>query len=51
MRVAKKVSFEPCMNKSFNKNAKFEQLTKMLFSCEEEKGLIVKDPLVCCSVH
>ena len=33
------------MNEKFNKNAKVEQLTKMFLSCEEEKGLIVKDPL------
>ena len=26
------------------KNAKVEQLTKMILSCEEEKGLIVKAP-------
>ena len=39
------------MIENLNKNAKFEQLTKMLFSREEEKGLIVKDPLVCCSMH
>ena len=32
------------MNEKFNKNAKVEQLTKMFLSCEEEKGLIVKDP-------
>ena len=32
------------MNEKFNKNAKVEQLTKMIFSHEEEKGLIVKDP-------
>ena len=29
-----------------NKNAKVEQLTEMLLSCEEEKGLIVKDPFL-----
>ena len=33
------------MNEKFNKNAKVEQLTKMFFSLEEEKGLIVKGPL------
>ena len=33
------------MNEKFNKNAKVEHLTKMFFSSEEEKGLIVKDPL------
>ena len=33
------------MNEKFNKNAKVEQLTKMFLSREEEKGLIVKDPL------
>ena len=30
------------MNEKFNKNAKVEQLTKMLLSSEEEKGVIVK---------
>ena len=35
------------MNEKFNKNMKVEQLTKMLLSCEEEKGLIAKDPLPC----
>ena len=34
------------MNEKLNKNAKVEQLTKMFLSREEEKGLIVKDPLV-----
>ena len=34
------------MNEKFNKNAKVEQLTKMFLSREEEKGLIVKDPLI-----
>ena len=34
------------MNEKFNKNAKIEQLTKMFFSHEEEKGLIIKDPLI-----
>ena len=33
------------MDEKFNKNSNVEQLTIMLFSCEEEKGLIVKDPL------
>ena len=33
------------MNEKFNKNAKVEQLTKMFLSREEEKGIIVKDPL------
>ena len=33
------------MNEKFNKIAKVEQLTKMFSSREEEKGLIVKDPL------
>ena len=33
------------MNEKLNKNAKFEQLTKMFLSSGEEKGLIVKDPL------
>ena len=32
------------MNEKFNKNAKVEQLTKLFWSREEEKGLIVKDP-------
>ena len=39
------------MNEKFNKNAK---LTKMCSSCEEEKGLIVKDPFllyVLCKVN
>ena len=34
------------MNVKFNKNAKVEQLTKVVLSHGEEKGLIVKDPLV-----
>ena len=34
------------MNEKFNSNAKVEQLIKMLSSCEEEKGIIVKDPLL-----
>ena len=34
------------MNEKFNKNAKDEQLTKMFLSHGEEKGLIVKDPLL-----
>ena len=33
------------MDEKFNKNSKVEQFTIMLFSCEEEKGLIVKDPI------
>ena len=33
------------MNEKFNKIAKVEQLTKVVFSHGEEKGLIVKDPL------
>ena len=32
------------MNEKLNKNAKVELLTKIFLSCEEEKGLIVKDP-------
>ena len=32
------------MNEKFNTNAKTEQLTKMVLSHGEEKGLIVKDP-------
>ena len=32
------------MDEKFNKNSKVEQLTIMRFSCEEGKGLIVKDP-------
>ena len=32
------------MNEKFNKNAKVEQLTKVVLSHWEEKGLIVKDP-------
>ena len=32
------------MNEKFNKNAKVEQLTKVVSSHGEEKGLIVKDP-------
>ena len=35
------------MNEKLNKNAKVEQLTRMFLSREEEKGLIVKDPLLC----
>ena len=35
------------MNEKFNKNAKVEQLTKVVLSHGEEKGLIVKDPLSC----
>ena len=34
------------MNEKFNKNAKVEQLTKVVLSNGEEKGLIVKDPLL-----
>ena len=34
------------MNEKFNKNAKVEQWTKMFLSREEEKGLIVKGPLL-----
>ena len=33
------------MNEKFNKNAKVGQLTKVVLSHGEEKGLIVKDPL------
>ena len=33
------------MNEKLNKNAKVEQLTKVVLSHGEEKGLIVKDPL------
>ena len=33
------------MNEKFNKNAKVEQLTEVVLSHGEEKGLIVKDPL------
>ena len=33
------------MNEKFNKNSKVEQLTKVVLSHGEEKGLIVKDPL------
>ena len=32
------------MNEKFNKTAKVEQLTKVVLSHGEEKGLIVKDP-------
>ena len=32
------------MNEKFNTNAKVEQLTKVVLSHGEEKGLIVKDP-------
>ena len=32
------------MNEKFNKNTKVEQLTKVVLSHWEEKGLIVKDP-------
>ena len=34
------------MNEKFNKNTKVEQLTKVVLSHGEEKGLIVKDPLL-----
>ena len=34
------------MNEKFNKNAKVEQLTNIFLSCGEEKGIIVKDPLM-----
>ena len=34
------------MNEKFNTNAKVEQLTKVVLSHGEEKGLIVRDPLV-----
>ena len=34
------------MNEKFNKNAKVEQMTKVVLSHGEEKGLIVKDPLL-----
>ena len=34
------------MNEQFDKNATLEQLTKMVFYNGEEKGLIVKDPLI-----
>ena len=34
------------MNEKFNKNAKVEQLTKVVLSHGEENGLIVKDPLL-----
>ena len=34
------------MNGKFNKNAKVEQLTNIFLSHGEEKGLIVKDPLL-----
>ena len=33
------------MNEKFNENEKVEQLTKVVLSHGEEKGLIVKDPL------
>ena len=32
------------MNEKFDKNAKVEQLTKVVLGHGEEKGLIVKDP-------
>ena len=34
------------MNEEFNYNAKVKQLTEIVLSREEEKGLIVKDPLI-----
>ena len=34
------------MNEKFNKNTKVEQLTKVILSHGEEKGLIVKDPYI-----
>ena len=34
------------MNEKLNKNARLEQLAKMILSREEEKGLIVKGPLI-----
>ena len=34
------------MNEKFNKNAKVEQLTKVVLSHGEGKGLIVKDPSI-----
>ena len=34
------------MNEKFNKNAKVEQLTKVVLSHGEEKDLIVKDPFI-----
>ena len=34
------------MNEKFNTNAKVEQLTKVVLSNGEEKGLIVKDPYI-----
>ena len=33
------------MNEKFDKNAKVQQLTKVVLSHGEETGLIVKDPL------
>ena len=41
------------MNEKFNKNAKVEQLTKVVLSHGEEKGLIVKDPFssICQSMY
>ena len=38
------------MNEKFNKNAKVEQLTEVVLSNGEEKGLIVKDPLDLASI-
>ena len=37
------------MNEKFDKNAKVQQLTKVVLSHGEEKGLIVKDP--CAKIH
>ena len=34
------------MNEKFNKNAKVKKLTNMFLSSGEEKGLIVKAPLI-----
>ena len=34
------------MNEKFNENAKVEQLNEVVLSHGEEKGLIVKDPLL-----
>ena len=33
------------MSEKFDKNAKVEKLTNLFLSHEEQKGLIVKDPL------
>ena len=40
----KTLMFSLLYNEKFNKNAKVEQLTKVVLSHGEEKGLIVKDP-------